>query len=101
MLILERRSRFLQSIIDELARTVEFSYGASSNLGNLTQPKMMGSFEDGIEVTYDFGLLVNNRYLRNLLIETTDGYIDLNRMHYQICASIREIGEHLAEQGID
>jgi hypothetical protein len=45
--------------------------------------------------------MVNNRYLRNLLVEATDGHIDLYNMDYYICATIEEIDRHLIEQGIE
>ena len=95
------QSRFLQSIVDELARTVEYSYGGETELNELRQPTTMGLFEDGIEVAYDFASLANNRYLRNLLYETTDGYIDMYLTNYEICARFKKIDDQLAAQGIE
>ena len=97
--IIAIQSRFLQSIVDELARTVEYSYGGETELNELRQPMTMGLFEDGIEVAYDFASLANNRYLRNLLFETTDGYIDMYQTNYAICARFKKIVDQLAAQG--
>jgi hypothetical protein len=96
---IETQSLFLQPIIDELARIVEYSYAGTFKLDDL-QVFAGGAFEEGIDVVYDFMSLVNNRYLRNLLIEATDGHIDLYSMDYYICATIEEIDRHLTEQGI-
>jgi len=93
------QSRFLQSIVDELARIVEYSYGGETELNELRQPKTKGLLDDGIEVAYDFASLGNNRYLRNLLFETTDGYIDMYQTNYAICARFKKIVDQLAAQG--
>jgi hypothetical protein len=95
------QGRFLHSVVDELARSVELSYRGSVDVEKLIQEDGMGRFEAGIEVGYDFQSLVDNRYLRNLLIETTDGYVDLHRMQDQLCRRVREIDEQLAVQGIE
>ncbi len=97
---IETQSRFLQPILDELARVVEYSYTGTSDLDEL-RTVAGGVFEGGIEVTYDFASLANNRYLRNLLVEATDGHIDLYVMDYYICDTIGEIDRHLTEQGIE
>ena len=97
---IETQSLFLQSIVDELARIVEYIYAGTFDLDELRT--FAGSeFEEGVDVAYDFMSLVNNRYLRNLLIEATDGHIDLYSMDYYICATIEEIDRHLTEQGIE
>ena len=95
------QSRFLQSVIDELARSVDYRYMRpfDPNLAHHFGP--IGSFEDDIEVRYDFGSLAANSYLKNLLIETTDGYFDLYRMNYAICHTVREIDQQLVEQGVN
>jgi hypothetical protein len=95
------QSRFLQPIVHELARNVEYKYVGEIGLDDLRNAETMGAFEDGIEVTYDFESLVNNRYLANLLVETADGYIDLYRMNYEFCARIDEINDALTKLGID
>ncbi len=97
---IETQSRFLQPVVDELARVVVYSYAGTSDLDEL-RTVAGGVFEGGIEVTYDFASLANNRYLRNLLFEATDGHIDLYVMDYYICATVEEIDRHLTEQGIE
>jgi hypothetical protein len=97
---IETQSLFLQPIVDELARVVEYSYAGTSDLDEL-RFFAGAAFEEGVEVAYDFKSMVNNRYLRNLLVEATDGHIDLYNMDYYICATIEEIDRHLIEQGIE
>ncbi len=94
------QSLFLQPVVDELARAVEYSYAGTTNLDEFRGPGA-GIFEGGIEVFYDLGLLVDNLYLRNLLVEATDGHIDLYSLDYFICVTFEEIDEQLAEQGIE
>jgi hypothetical protein len=91
----------LQPILDELARVVEYSYAGTTDLDELRNFGMLGVFENAIDVSYDFASLVNNRYFRNLLIEATDGHIDLYTIDYYICDTIAEIDHQLAEQGIE
>lgn len=91
---------FLVSIVDELARAVEYSYAGPSDLNVLLNSGLLGVFEDGIEVSYDFASLASNRYLRNLLVEITDGHIDLYSADRNICLTIEEIDDRLAELGI-
>ena len=95
------QSRFLQSIINELARSVEFSYVGTQDVDEFLKMGTIGSFEEGIDVSYELSSLSNNRYLRNLLFETTDGYMDLYRMNYQMCERIMSIDEQLGELGIE
>lgn len=92
---------FLQSTVDELARAVEYSYAGTTDLDELRNFGALGEFEDGVEVSYDLALLAENLYLRNLLIEATDGHIDLYVMDYQICATFNEIDAQLAKLGIE
>ena len=95
------QSRLLLSSVDELARAVKYSYAGTSDLDELRNFAVAGVFEDGINVSYDLASLANNLYLRNLLVETTDGHIDLYSMDYYICVTIEEIDDHLVELGIE
>jgi hypothetical protein len=80
---------------------VEYSYSGTWDLDEMHNFGALGVFEDGIEVSYDLASLTDNRYLRNLLVETTDGHIDLYSMDFYICSRIGEIDDQLAKQGIE
>ena len=53
---------------------------------------MIASSADPLELT---------SYLRNMLFETTDGYIDMYITNYEICARFNKIVDELAKQGIE
>ena len=84
----------LQAAADELNRTIEIRYTGATVLSEL-QP--VAGFEQGIETHYDFQALLQNTYLKNLLIEATDVHIDRHLVYADMCSILAEIERALGD----
>lgn len=88
----------LQPAADELNRVVQISYSGPPDVDELRGSYI---FEQGIEVDFSFADLVQNQYLRNLLVETTDVHVDRYKNFSDLCEIYKDIGSALSTVGID
>ena len=86
----------LGAAVAEVAKAVDFKYH-----GEFTAPEFNAGpatgFEEGISVEYVFEELVDNRTLKNVLIEAADTHLDMWRNHRDVCRRFEAIQSLLTD----
>jgi hypothetical protein len=92
----------LNTTMNELAQRVEFHYEGSFDFETVRNPaELDDGFEQSIRVEYDFEVLAQDRYFRNLLIEAADTFNDLYLVQHSFCAATQEVDALLVKSGVN